>query len=696
MSAGEAHLLAAALLFVPALVWSVVARQYWLLARTRSPLRFLALLFLVPAGLLAILLVLGVLTQLVWTHLRGPENHLRTVLLTIGDVTAVALLPFFHHAALYASFRATPAGRHWLATNYGAAVVVAGLVVLVHAGVVPSRDRVVSWLVIAYAVGMLVLIGRSFRRHARRGVWRPGGIGEPHRLDVVMIACGTLALTAVFLVGVGGGAGDRPMLSASGHRLVWIAGLQAATALAFAVPAVVRMLGTAIAHLLMAIAVLGSTAAVYFGTRALGGRIADVELRRLVELAGVLGLIVVLVPGRAWLRGAVDRLVFRRARRREGELQAFLQTLSPELGIVECCRRTLEELVRVMQLRGAAILLRGGETVVQGSLAVDPLVRAWPRGAAMDTLPRRAFIGEELGGDARGLIEALIEADVMAVQPIVSPRQRWGDLFLHASLVGATLVNLEEVETFQSFADQLARVLDGADLLARAVAVERSLAHAEKLAAIGETAARIAHDIRNPVTAARSLAQQLARGGTADAEAAGLILAELERVERQVGSLLRFARREELRCEPVELGALVRATAEALRPRLGQAGIAVVLDTPAEVVARADREKLRQVLINLIENAIDALAGHAGPRRLALAVGLADGAARVRVVDTGPGVPADALPRLFEPFFSLKEQGTGLGLAIARRTIEAHGGRIRAASRPGHTTFEIELPAVDG
>jgi signal transduction histidine kinase len=111
----------------------------------------------------------------------------------------------------------------------------------------------------------------------------------------------------------------------------------------------------------------------------------------------------------------------------------------------------------------------------------------------------------------------------------------------------------------------------------------------------------------------------------------------------------------------------------------------------------ADREKMRQVLVNLIENAGDAMAGMAGCRRLRVVASGRNGTATVRVTDTGPGVAADVLPRLFEPFFSQKPSGTGLGLANARRTVEAHGGRIEAASSPGGgMTFAIELPLARG
>jgi len=247
----------------------------------------------------------------------------------------------------------------------------------------------------------------------------------------------------------------------------------------------------------------------------------------------------------------------------------------------------------------------------------------------------------------------------------------------------------------ETFGAQLALVLDAAELVARAIALERSLAHSEKLAVIGETAARIVHEIRNPVTAARSLAQQLAREPASphNAEHAGLVVEELERVERQVQVLLRFARRDTFDLAPLDLAELARATAESYEARLKAAGVEMELALSPGTVVRADREKLRQVLVNLLDNAMDALAEARGPRRIGLTVGSANGTAMLRVADSGPGVAAHVLGRLFEPFFSLKEKGTGLGLAIAKRTVEAHGGTIEATSPPdAGLTMQIALP----
>jgi signal transduction histidine kinase len=141
----------------------------------------------------------------------------------------------------------------------------------------------------------------------------------------------------------------------------------------------------------------------------------------------------------------------------------------------------------------------------------------------------------------------------------------------------------------------------------------------------------------------------------------------------------------------------VRRTLGDLRPRLEAAGVDVECESAGGVTAEADREKLRQVLINLIENALDALSGFAGVRRLEVSVARSDGCAVVRVRDSGPGVPDEALARLFEPFFTLKQNGTGLGLAIARRTVEAHRGRIEVRSTSGTgLTFHLELPLSRG
>ena len=140
---------------------------------------------------------------------------------------------------------------------------------------------------------------------------------------------------------------------------------------------------------------------------------------------------------------------------------------------------------------------------------------------------------------------------------------------------------------------------------------------------------------------------------------------------------------------------MARSALEPLRPRLEASGVAVDVEIAAGVMARADREKMRQVVDQPARERGRRVGASAGQARRPRACTGATRAAVLEVRDSGPGVPADALPRLFEPFFSLKTTGTGLGLAIVKRTVEAHGGRVEA--RPagaGGLLLRVELPAV--
>ena len=614
---------------------------------------------------------------LFWMIPPGPPPR---VLILANDLSIIALMAVGRHLVQVVAGDRAPR-RRWLAGTYGLGLVVAvGVVVL---GPVHEMWRLT--LLQIYIIAAWVLMGRRGLQVAVRGGWRPGGASFHVRGPDVFLMAASFAGVLGFLLFIVAGT---PAVFPSPWSLMF----DLMIALSFAVGFAVRMLGEIVRGFLIAVAALVVAGALYFGAQVLRPTLGSPEARMLLDVGTVLALVGLLIPGQAWLRAQIDRAVLSRTLRRRAELQGFLHTLSPELGAVECSRRALAEMVRVLELRGAAILFGEGTAVVVGSCALGLLAEAWPRDGGVE----RPLAGLGLLDLPPPLREAIRETEVAVVTPVTSPRQHWGDVFLSTGFLAT--FTAEDMQGVEAFATQLALVLDTADLLARAIAVERSLAHVEKLAAVGETAARIAHEIRNPVTAARSLAQQLARDPTAPAnvEHAGLILAELERVERQVAALLRFSRRDDFRFEAVDLGDLATTTVERFRARCEAAGVALDVDAPAGVIARADREKLRQVLVNLVENALDALADAAGPRALAVTVGNGNGVATCGVRDTGPGVPPDVLPRLFEPFFTSKDAGTGLGLAIAKRTVDAHDGRLVAASRVGEgTTFTIELPLAE-
>jgi signal transduction histidine kinase len=224
---------------------------------------------------------------------------------------------------------------------------------------------------------------------------------------------------------------------------------------------------------------------------------------------------------------------------------------------------------------------------------------------------------------------------------------------------------------------------------------ERATMQTEKQASIDELSSTIAHEIRNPVAAAKSLVQQMGEDPTSieNVEYARVALGELDRVERRISHLLKYAKEEDYSFALANLATVVDSALAQMRAKLDAASVKVARNYIAGPTVRADAEKLRQVFANLLDNAIDALGPVAEERRIDLFVENGDRRATVRVRDNGCGIAADKIERIFNPFFTTKEHGTGLGMAISKKIVEAHGGSIDVASEVGRgTEFRIVLP----
>jgi two-component system sensor histidine kinase HydH len=200
--------------------------------------------------------------------------------------------------------------------------------------------------------------------------------------------------------------------------------------------------------------------------------------------------------------------------------------------------------------------------------------------------------------------------------------------------------------------------------------------------------ASIAHEIRNPITAARSLVAQIGEdpGAPENAEYARVAVEELDRVEQSISHLLRFARDEEMKLEDVRMADVLASSLETFQGRFEKMGVVVKQDLDTTGAVRADPEKMRRVLVNLVGNALDALEENRTPQpRLDVAMGenLAGTEVWLRLRDNGPGIPPERMQKIFTPFYTSKSNGTGLGLALSRKLVEAHGGTIGARSDPG-------------
>ena len=217
----------------------------------------------------------------------------------------------------------------------------------------------------------------------------------------------------------------------------------------------------------------------------------------------------------------------------------------------------------------------------------------------------------------------------------------------------------------------------------------------EALAAVGEMAAGLAHEVRNPLGAIQGAAQVLT-GETDPARARDMmevIQEETARLGRVVGDFLDYARAGGRRRESIDLADLARRVLRSSEAA-GDGLQAIVRVAPGTPLAAGDPDQLQRAIGNIVRNAREA-AGHGG--RLTIDVA-SEGAHRVamRFEDDGPGIPPDVVPRLFLPFFTTRPGGTGLGLALVHRVMEAQGGEVRVEARPGPgAVFTLVLPAIE-
>jgi len=233
----------------------------------------------------------------------------------------------------------------------------------------------------------------------------------------------------------------------------------------------------------------------------------------------------------------------------------------------------------------------------------------------------------------------------------------------------------------------------------------RRMQERDRLAALGQMAAGLAHEVKNPLGAIKGAAQLLNEptdGETIEPNAQefiGIILEEVDRLDRVVGSVLDYARPSKGNPGAVDVNAVVKRTLQVLASGSGGEQ-SVQADLTDDVpLVRADAEQLRQVLMNLVRNALQATDGRGTVTVATRVKPIGTGAGRadsveIAVRDDGPGISPQVLKSLFVPFFTTKNKGTGLGLAISQRLVEGWGGRIEVSSQPGAgSTFTVVLPA---
>jgi signal transduction histidine kinase len=421
-----------------------------------------------------------------------------------------------------------------------------------------------------------------------------------------------------------------------------------------------------------------------------------------------LGYGAVRISGETVERGLTERI----------ELARTAIEANPAFFIHEASLRR-RELAQLADLSGfEVVVLAAGEAAVAGS-SLDPKDAEAAREGFAGSGARRAFVaGTEyrvarVRAAGRTLLllapEAPVsEAKARARRPILVVA-----LFgLAVSIVLGTVLAGTVTRPLQRLAEWAGRVREGeldeevppggsgeVRALSRAFAemVEglrrhrEELISGEKLRSLGRFSAAVAHELRNPLSGMRMTVQMLRR--SADGEAArefDFLLSEMARLDHSVEELLFHAGEPRYSMVECDVREAVAATERALAPLAAHLGVALSVEAPPEPVrARADGMRLRQALMNLVRNALEA-----SPAGGTVAVSVRGGdAVEVRVVDEGPGVPPEIAPRLFTAFTSGREGGTGLGLSNTRAIARAHGGDVTYGRRGGRTVFVLSIPA---
>ncbi len=264
----------------------------------------------------------------------------------------------------------------------------------------------------------------------------------------------------------------------------------------------------------------------------------------------------------------------------------------------------------------------------------------------------------------------------------------------------------EKREVLLVLAGHLAAAIENCQLLEEKVRLERELGERERLAQLGQMAAAVAHEIKNPLSAIKSIAQVMREDERVSREYArdlDLITGEVDRLNGAVSQLLSFSRPSSVAGAPARLSEIVESALALTRSEAERRAVAVSSDLRADPELDGERvAKLKEVLLNLLFNALQAIKtdgrdGHGGEVKISCATG-GDGRLILAIADNGVGVPPSMQDKIFEPFFTTKTRGTGLGLAIVARRVRELGGTITLVSPVSDgrgTRFEIALPVSE-
>jgi two-component system sensor histidine kinase FlrB len=351
----------------------------------------------------------------------------------------------------------------------------------------------------------------------------------------------------------------------------------------------------------------------------------------------------------------------------------------------EALQRRVESLTTELAVANGELLRQYQEKEAL-SERLSLLLNALPAGVVV--LDSAATVGEANPAAQRMFGETLTGSDWAAVAgSLLAPTGAPGEWQL-----GACRVAIAE-SPLDSAGGRLLLIYDITAAHELKAKVERS----QRLAAMGEMAASLAHQLRTPLATALLYSANLAQPELPDAARmrfAGKAAEQLKRLERLIQDALLFTRGESIGRDVIAAASLIAEAAQTLEPLCRQKGVAFRVEADlGEAMVTGGRKALGGALLNLLENALQACEAAVGAKEITLTATACEGLVRIAVRDTGNGMTPETQARIFEPFFTTRGQGTGLGLAIALGVARAHGGSIEVSSKPGAgSEFVMTLP----
>ncbi|HUL36739.1 MAG TPA: ATP-binding protein, partial [Thermodesulfobacteriota bacterium] len=422
----------------------------------------------------------------------------------------------------------------------------------------------------------------------------------------------------------------------------------------------------------------------------------------IVESAMILALVFMLRPFQRKVGDWIDRFFYMERVRFRTKLSEFSRTLTELVDLDEVGQTTVHFITQTLHVDSVLFFFLKSEANAYRPIFGPPPYDEMRYSSEHPFVKRvekngRAVDLEHLKGGEGAVeeIDNLIEKGWVAVTPIFIKERLLGYILLGKKRTEKDYT-VEELELLEAFSNQAALAISRALIYRDMSLKDKQIMQAEKMAAIGELAAGIAHEIRNPLGIISGSAETVRKHENQKIreEMTGYILEESTRINKLISTFLDFARPKEPKLAKCDLGEVLEKTLLLLSPQAKTQGVEIRKEIPqGPFQASVDPDQMRQAFTNLGINALEAM-----PEGGILKINVSENAQNrvsIRFIDTGNGIPKEAQSKIFDPFFTTKEGGTGLGLSIAHRIVTQHGGNLGVEGGEGKgSIFAITLPLV--